>query len=134
LDPASFQTLPETPLSDTEKEFMAAVMSGDLNTVEELLCKHGPPLLEGHGGGGVTATAILYAARAGNQDICDVMVDKGGVQILSRGRDVNNLGPAEHAEKAGHLELALHLRSLDKKSKELANMHRRPSIGNHKLS
>jgi hypothetical protein len=131
---APLQKLPKTPqMSVAEKDFMAAVMTGNIESVRELLCKHGPPLLMGHGGG-ITTTAILYAAQAGNQDICDAIVDHGGVQVLSRGRDVNNLGAAEHAEKEGHLELALHLRSFEQKPKELANMHRRPAVGNHKLS
>merc|ERR1712072_1217029 len=91
-------------MSVAEKDFMAAVFSGDLKSVRELLCKHGPSLLMGHGCG-ITATAILYAAQAGNKDICDAIVDHAGVSVLSRGRDVNNFGAAEHAEKEGHLQL-----------------------------
>merc|ERR1712224_200624 len=114
--PAPLQTSPERPqMSAAEKDFMAAVMSDDLKSVTELLHKHGPPLLMGEGVGSITKTAILYAARAGNQNMCDVIIDCGGVQVLSQGRDINDLGPAEHAEKAGHLELALHLNDLEKK-------------------
>lgn len=104
------------PLSDAEKDLMGAVCGGDLEKAEALLSEHGPSLLSGHGGGGITTTAILYAAQAGNKEMCDLLVAYGGVQVLEKGRDIKSRGPAEYAEKAGHGPLASHLKSLESKS------------------
>jgi hypothetical protein len=101
------------PLSDAEKDLMSAVCGGDLQKAEALLTEHGPPLLSGHGGGGITTTAILYAAQSGNKAMCDLLVAMGGPQVLEKGRDIKSRGAAEYAEKGGHTELASHLKTFE---------------------
>jgi len=104
------------PMSEAEKDLMAAVCGGDLQKAEELLTEHGPSLLSGHGGGGITTTAILYAAQSGNKEMCDLLVARGGPEVLEKARDIKNKGPAEYAAKGGHEELASHLKNLESKT------------------
>lgn len=106
------------PMSAAEKDFMAAIMLNDPQEAKELLKLHGASLLSGRGGCGVTKTAILYAAEAGNQVMCDLIVAHGGVEALQNGRDIHNQGPSDYAEKGGHQNLAIHLRTLESRKKE----------------
>merc|ERR1712224_772519 len=92
----------------------------------ELLNEYGPSLLAGQGCNGLTATAILYAAQFGFEEMCEVLVAHGGVQVFEKGRDIYKQGPAEYAEKGGHLQLALHLKELEsrtRKTKSVLEQH-----------
>lgn len=103
------------PMCEVEKDLMRAVFAGDLKTVRELLYEHGPSVLSGRGSG-ITPTAILHAAQAGNRDLCDLLIAHGGARLLRKGRDVKGQGPAEYAERAGHDQLAAHLKALHGKT------------------
>jgi len=106
------------PMSAAEKDFMAAIMLNDPQEVKELLSLHGASLLSGRGGCGVTKTAILYAAEKGNHVMCDLIVAHGGVEALQNARDIHNQGPSDYAEKGGHQNLAIHLRTMESRKKE----------------
>merc|ERR1739848_263245 len=56
------------PMSEAEHDLMRAVCGQDVQKAKELLRAHGPSLLSGRGGGGVTSTAILYAAESGQEE------------------------------------------------------------------
>jgi len=121
--PASFNSffpsaaLPEKPLgppplSEAENQLMHAVASCDVPSIERLLQTHGPKLLSGAGGGGITSTAILYAARAGDREICETLVRLGGPEVLAA-HDFKGRTAAEYADTAGHSEIAKMLRRLE---------------------
>lgn len=101
------------PMSEAERDLMRAIYELDAKKARKLLCQHGGDLLSGHGAGGVTSTAILYAAEAGNEELCELLVAHGGAQVLEKGLDINRLGAADYAEKGGHHQLAAHLKAME---------------------
>jgi hypothetical protein len=100
-------------MSEAEQGLMGAVFGQDVKQARLLLCEHGPSLLSGHGGGGITSTAILYAAEAGHAEMCDLIVAHGGVEVFKKGIDVHRLGPVDYAQRGGHTQLAEHLKAME---------------------
>eukprot|EP00746_Dinoflagellata_sp_MGD_P140617 gnl/MRDRNA2_/MRDRNA2_73842_c0_seq1.p1 gnl/MRDRNA2_/MRDRNA2_73842_c0~~gnl/MRDRNA2_/MRDRNA2_73842_c0_seq1.p1 ORF type:complete len:215 (+),score=48.35 gnl/MRDRNA2_/MRDRNA2_73842_c0_seq1:71-646(+) len=115
------------PMSEAEQELMRAVFGEDVKKARELLCEHGASLLSGNGCG-ITSTAILYAAEAGNVDMCELLVAHGGVEVFNKGFDVHKLGPADYAEKGGHPQLALHLKAMESRVRKRGSKPEKPNV------
>merc|ERR1712139_409312 len=70
------------PLSKAEDALMDAAIEGKVKEAELLLQEHGPSLLTSEAGGGITSTAVLYAARGGHLDFCELLLRVGGESVL----------------------------------------------------
>jgi len=101
---------PPPPISQLEDALFEAVLQGNIDETTRLLHQYGIGLLHSPGGGGIT-TVILYAAQAGNSEMCELLARVGGAEVL-RTTDINGKTAKDFAREAGHEALAGRLERL----------------------
>lgn len=66
-----------------ETMFLEKVIDDDVDWVVQALSKFGKELLNSEWAGGLCRTSILYAAKAGHQEMCKVLLAYGGTELLN---------------------------------------------------